>query len=257
MLSLSQLRQAAGQAKRDIHHIEIDVLLTFLLQMFSENGLMNDLAFKGGTMLRKMVFGPQGRLSTDLDFTLRSDRDFDDIMFDLLELLDEEYRGITFRLERDKDCYITDDSGSVNPVCSHEANPRGVKIKIQISRRERPILSVSEIAQIDQVYFRNLDFQPLDIPCLAFEEVVSEKIRAASQRAKIRDLYDLSEISQLTFNESCVRSLAVLKLWQTQGPGLDYVRLLDQVNDHDAYEVHDLDNLISAVNWAASESCRP
>ena len=34
-----------------------------------DKGVIDHLAFKGGTMLRKMVFGPRGRLSTDLDFT--------------------------------------------------------------------------------------------------------------------------------------------------------------------------------------------
>jgi len=90
MLTANQLRQAASQARRDIAHIETDVLLTYLLEMFVERGLTNDLAFKAGTMLRKMVFGPQGRLSTDLDFTQRSDRDFDDIILELLEALEHE-----------------------------------------------------------------------------------------------------------------------------------------------------------------------
>jgi hypothetical protein len=57
MLTANQLRQAARQVRRDITHIETDVLLTYLLEMFVERGLTNDLAFKGGTMLRKMVFG--------------------------------------------------------------------------------------------------------------------------------------------------------------------------------------------------------
>jgi predicted nucleotidyltransferase component of viral defense system len=30
---------------------------------------MDHVGFKGGTMLRKMVLGPRGRLSTDLDVT--------------------------------------------------------------------------------------------------------------------------------------------------------------------------------------------
>ena len=56
VLTLNQLRQVAAQSgARDIANVEIDVLLTFLLQFFNEKGLMEHLAFKGGTMLRKMV----------------------------------------------------------------------------------------------------------------------------------------------------------------------------------------------------------
>jgi hypothetical protein len=35
---------------------------------------MDHLAFKGGTCLRKLIFGSAGRFSEDLDFTLDSDR---------------------------------------------------------------------------------------------------------------------------------------------------------------------------------------
>lgn len=38
--------------------------LTHLLQLFHEKGLMDHLSFKGGTILRKMVFGPRGQLAS-------------------------------------------------------------------------------------------------------------------------------------------------------------------------------------------------
>ena len=76
MLSANDLRKmAARSGSRDIGNVEIDVILTFLLQLFAERRIREHVAFKGGTLLRKMVFGPRGRLSTDLDFTRRSDID--------------------------------------------------------------------------------------------------------------------------------------------------------------------------------------
>ena len=67
MLTLNELRQVAARSgARDISKVEIDVILTHLLQLFSEKGITDHVAFKGGTMLRKMIFGPRGRLSTDL-----------------------------------------------------------------------------------------------------------------------------------------------------------------------------------------------
>jgi len=63
MLTVSQLRQTAARSgARDIGNVEIDVILTNLLQLFHETGLTKHLAFKGGSMLRKIVFGPRGRL---------------------------------------------------------------------------------------------------------------------------------------------------------------------------------------------------
>ena len=245
MLTTSQLRQVAARSgARDIANVEIDVILTHLLQLLSERGLMEHLAFKGGTMLRKMVFGPRGRLSTDLDFTCRAEMPIDDLTMMLLDALAQPYRGIAFRFAKDKDWYLTDEGCSVNPVCSHDGNSKGVKIKLQISTRERPILPVLPIPQIDQDYFRLLEFSPAAIPSLAIEEVIAEKVRAANQRSKIRDLHDLSELSARPMNRSLVRSLAVLKLWYSTGPGLDFEAFRSRIADHDQYDVSELRTLL-------------
>src|SRR5277367_3822832 len=104
MLTANDLRKVAARSgARDIGNVEIDVILTHLLQLFMDKGLMEHLAFKGGTMLRKMIFGPRGRLSTDLDFTKRSDIDLDDLTLMMLEALAEPYHGVEFRFDRDKD----------------------------------------------------------------------------------------------------------------------------------------------------------
>jgi predicted nucleotidyltransferase component of viral defense system len=245
MLSANQLRQiAARSGARDIANVEIDVLLTHLLQLFHDRGLMPNLAFKGGTMLRKMVFGPRGRLSTDLDFTCRTDVPLDDLVVMMLDALAPPYHGITFHFDKDKDWYLTDDGAATNPVCSHTDNAKGVKIKLQVSTREHPILPVNETPQVPQDYFKLLPFQPAPIPCLAFEEIVAEKIRAASQRSKIRDLHDLSEVATRPLQRDLIRSLAVLKLWNSGGPGLDFDRLRQRIQDGGSYDIADLRNLL-------------
>jgi predicted nucleotidyltransferase component of viral defense system len=245
MLTANQLRQVAARSgARDIGNVEIDVLLTHLLQLFSERGITQHLAFKGGTMLRKMVFGPRGRLSTDLDFTRRTAISTDDLMLMMLEALSEPYHGISFRFDREKDWYLIEEGCAANPVCAHAENERGVKIKLQVSTREEPILPARDMAQIAQDYFRLLPFQPAAIPCLALEEVAAEKIRAASQRSKIRDLHDLSELSAQALDRDLIRSLAVLKLWNSGGPGLDYERFRARIADTDDYDIGDLTNLL-------------
>ena len=245
MLTTSQLRQSAAlSGVRDIGSIEIDVLLTHLLQLFHEKELTGHLAFKGGTFLRKMVFGPRGRLSTDLDFTCRTDISLDDLTLRILEALDQPYHGIAFRFDRDKDWYLTEDGCAANPVCVHEGNMTGVKIKIQVSMRERPVLPVREMPQIDQSYFRFLAFAPARISSLTIEEVIAEKIRAASQRSKIRDLYDLAEVSRRPLNHKVIRSLVVLKLWQGGGTGWDFGRFRKRIEAGEEYDVKDLQNLL-------------
>ncbi len=245
MLTANQLRQVAARSgARDIGNVEIDVLLTYLLQLFSEKGITAHLAFKGGTMLRKMIFGPRGRLSTDLDFTCRTNISADDLMMMILETLSLPYHGISFQFEKNKDWYLIEDGCSAIPVCMHADNQKGVKIKLQVSTRESPILPIVLLPQIKQDYFQHLGFTPADIPCLAFEEVVAEKIRAACQRSKIRDIHDLSEITARPLNHNLIRSLAVLKLWNSGGPGLNYERLRARSKEGVDYDLADLTNLL-------------
>jgi hypothetical protein len=139
---------------------------------------------------------------------------------------------------------VPDDGCAANPICSHEDNKRGVNIKLQVSTRERPILPVVVAPQLDQEYFKLLDFKPSAIPSLAFEEAIAEKIRAASQRSKIRDLHDLSELSGRKLNRELIRSLAVLKLWNSGGPGLDYGRFSERIKGGGDYDIADLTNLL-------------
>ncbi len=105
-------------------------------------------------------------------------------------------------------------------------------------------MPVASLAQLPQDYFRLLPFAAADIPCLALEEVIAEKVRAASQRSKIRDLHDLSELSVRPFNRDLVRGLAVLKLWNSGGPGLNFDTFRQNIEGGADYDVGDLRNLL-------------
>jgi predicted nucleotidyltransferase component of viral defense system len=78
---------------------------------------------------------------------------------------------------------------------SHAWNSSG-RFRLQVSSREKPTLPVSERPMVDQVYFRDLEFEPFGIPTLEPIEMTAEKVRAAFQRAKVRDLYDLFLLSK-------------------------------------------------------------
>jgi predicted nucleotidyltransferase component of viral defense system len=245
MLTIEQIRRIAQQSgARDINKVETDIVLTYLLQLFHEKTITEHIAFKGGTMLRKMIFGPRGRYSTDLDFTRRTDITDEEVMEMMLDALGEPYHGLSFRFDRDKDWYFTDRSLAANPVCLHAGNERGVKIKLEVSLREKPVLPVRALPQIEQEYFKLLPFKPAAIPSLAYEEVVSEKVRAASQRSKIRDLHDLSEVAGTPFNRDLLRSLAIIKLWESDKDNLDYAQFAAQIEGGKDYDLGDLTNLL-------------
>ena len=194
MLTRPQVqRYAAESGLRDIMIAEKEILLTYLLQLLAERGLLARLAFKGGTCIRKMIVGAQGRFSTDLDFTGREEHDHEDVILEMMEAFQTPFHGISFSIA-DGSYYETMDglSWGVTPTYAHDWNSSGQsEIKLQVSRRETPTLPIERRVQAPQSYFAALPFAPVEIDCLALPEMLAEKLRACYQRTKARDLYDL------------------------------------------------------------------
>jgi len=102
MLTQPQERRYSTQSGlRDMMIAEKEIVLTFLLQLLSERGILDRLAFKGGTCLRKMFIGNQGRFSTDLDFSGIEEHDHEDVILAMMEAFEQEFHGIRFRIPDD------------------------------------------------------------------------------------------------------------------------------------------------------------
>ena len=245
MLTRPQVqRYTAESGLRNIMIAEKEVVLTHLLQLLSERGLLNRLAFKGGTCLRKMFVGSQGRFSTDLDFTGLDEHDHEDVILDMMEAFEQPFHGIHFSIP-DEGYYETQDgfSWGVNPAYAHDWNTGGSEIRLQISRRETPTLLTDRRTQIAQSYFQHLAFAPADIVCLALPEIIAEKIRACYQRHKARDVYDLGMFATRPLDQSLVRRLVVLKLWQARD-SFDPARLMRKFEDGRDFDWNDLGQLV-------------
>lgn len=239
-------RYSAESGLRDIMIAEKEVVLTFLLQLLSERGILDRLAFKGGTCLRKMFIGSQGRFSTDLDFTGLEEHNHEDVILDMMQAFETPFHGIKFEIPGDS-FYETQDglSWGVNPTYTHEWNTSGLsEVKLQISRREIPTLPTERLRQIEQSYFRLLSFAPAEIVCLAFPEILAEKIRACYQRNKARDIYDLGMFATRPLDQGMVRRLLVLKLWQARDT-FDPARLIQKFQDGRDFDWDDLRDLLN------------
>src|ERR1700727_1432915 len=233
MLTQPQVqRYAVESGLRDIMIAEKEVVLTFLLQLLSERGILNRLAFKGGTCLRKMFIGSQGRFSTDLDFTGIEEHDHEDIILEMMQGFERPFHGIHLAIPDDS-YYETQDglSWGVNPTYAHDWNASGVsEVKLQISRRETPTLPTVRLPQIEQRYFKLLPFVPAEIVCLALPEILAEKIRACYQRNKARDVYDLGVLATRPLVQALIRRHVVLKLGQARDT-LHPARLIEKPQD--------------------------
>lgn len=246
MLTQPQVQRYSNESGlRDIMIAEKEVVLTFLLQLLSERGILDRMAFKGGTCLRKMFLGTQGRFSTDLDFTGIEGHDHEEVILAMMDAFEQPFHGIQFAIA-DEGYYETQDglSWGVNPTYAHEWNASGVsEVKLQISRRETPTLPTERRLQIEQSYFRLLPFAPAEITCLALEEILAEKIRACYQRNKARDIFDLGVFATRPLNQPLIRRLVVLKLWQARD-SFDPARLMQKFRDGMEFDWDDLAQLV-------------
>ena len=258
MLTQAQVQRYASDAGlRDIMIAEKEVVLTFLLQLLSERGVLNRLAFKGGTCLRKMILGSQGRFSTDLDFTGLEEHNHEDVILEMMHAFDQPFHGIQFTLGMD-DYYQTQDglSWGANPTYAHVWNASGnSEVKLQVSVREIPTLPTVIMAQIPQSYFQYLPFVPFEIRCLSIDEILAEKLRACYQRNKARDIYDLGMFARRPLDQALVRRLVVIKLWQARDT-FDPARLMQKFQDGREFDWNDLRQLLHrTVNLDRDRIC--
>lgn len=224
MIEVRFVDHYASAAGVDRRVAERDVVLTYVLKMMKDDGIMGDLAFKGGTCIRKVYLGGVGRFSEDLDFTL--------IGHDLAGLEQrftsfiEEARGYGFTLSFDNLRKSWGGSFACDVHYHHEWN-RG-DFKFEVSLREDPVLEVLDRGIKDELYFKYTEFEPFDVPCMQLEEVLAEKIRAAYQRATARDVWDLYQYATRPYDRDMVKRLAVIKFWNDESD-YDPGKLLDKI----------------------------
>jgi len=214
---------SASGVGRDV--AERDIVLTYILRMMKEDGVIGKLAFKGGTCIRKVYLGRLGRFSEDLDFTL--------IGYDLdgferrFTLFIEKARGYGFALSFDNVRKKWGISFACDVHYSHGWNS-GI-FKFEVSLREDPVLEVLDRRIQDEIYFKYAEFDPFEVSCMQLEEVLSEKIRATYQRATARDVYDLYQFGSRPYDRDLVKRLAVIKFWNDRAD-YDPDAMLSRVN---------------------------
>ena len=208
----------ARSSRAPLDVAERDVVLTYTLKILSQN-ILEKLAFKGGTCLKKMYFGSGGRFSMDLDFTSQS-ISLDDLQSGLKKLLDNRsHFGIEFKILEEnvrKGAGKCEQSYIAVIGYSHAWNT--ADFMFEVSFREKPLLPLDELPLLDEMYFKYCEFSRFNVWCLHKEELLAEKLRAAYQRFRARDLYDLYLFADRHFDKSMVQKLAAIKCWGIREP---------------------------------------
>lgn len=189
--------------------MEKDYYLTFILSKIRE--LSPELIFKGGTCLNKIYYSYY-RLSEDLDFSMRlpvpaaSRTDRRKAIQPIKDKMTTFAKHLGLRLEGDNQAGRNESKQNIYYfVYDAVTLPAEQTIKLEISLRFNPLLA-PEARKIQHQYIHPFTGESLldegMVNCLALNEIVSEKLRAAALRKDIapRDFYDLDFILRNRFN---------------------------------------------------------
>ncbi len=187
----------------------LDIAQDFLLAHLAEQGVFDLVTFKGGTALRKLVAGGQGRFSTDIDLAAQPDAEAD-------------RRALTDLVAS----YCTTTLGPFR----YEARPQRDRYTMQVSTALGPVEQTIKLeigppcwlpperqAFIPYPTHQRYGFPLPALPCMRLEEILAEKVARLTRQSTARDAYDLIWIARTSpwsrFDRALVRRLAVLKVW--------------------------------------------
>jgi len=160
------------------------VVCRAIVDLFSDNLLAREVAFRGGTALHKLHFNPPGRYSEDIDLVQVNAGPIGPVM-DALHARLDPWLGTPQRKQG---------QGRVTFFYRFESETRPVtplRLKVETNTREHFCVLGPRKAhfQIDNPWYSGesdvLTYEP--------EELLGTKLRALYQRKKGRDLFDLSE----------------------------------------------------------------
>jgi predicted nucleotidyltransferase component of viral defense system len=219
MLPLAFIRQYAVGQQIDVAVADQEIVLHYVLALLAVEGLVGmspgaampgPLLFKGGTALRKCVFGSTGRFSQDIDLDATHRNGFE---ADIERAFagHDPYHDIRFAVP---DFRYSQDGNFSGTVRYQHPNGAGT-FELQISYRLDPILEPRTLVLVHQGYFARVECGVPDLFGLDPYEMIGEKLMACNRRlgGSAKDVYDLYLWSARPFDSDIIRRLAVLKTW--------------------------------------------
>jgi predicted nucleotidyltransferase component of viral defense system len=187
----------------------LDISQDFLLAHLQQRGLFDEIVvLKGGTAIRKLFAGPQGRFSTDLDLAAREPNVDPAVTAELIATESRVTLGpfqFTPLLQR----------GRWSIAVSSEFGDPVQRIKLDVGP---PCWTEPEVrAFVPHPTHPRYRFQLPSLPTMRLEELLAEKVARLSRRSTARDAFDLVWAATTTphsqFARADVRRMAVLKTW--------------------------------------------
>ena len=169
--------------------LEKDYILTWILLGIADSTLYSQLAFKGGTALKKIYF-PDYRFSEDLDFTILNEISTDDLILNIKLILTNltKTQGLQFDVSSEKieirTNTLTIYIGFSGPL---QARLGSRFIKIDFTLKEKVLFNINHLF-IQSFYS---DIIKKQINTYSLEEIMVEKLCAIIGHTEPRDIYDI------------------------------------------------------------------
>ncbi|MCX6327296.1 MAG: nucleotidyl transferase AbiEii/AbiGii toxin family protein [Bacteroidia bacterium] len=175
-------------AWRSDAQVEQDLIISrALVEIFSDEFLRENLAFRGGTALYKLYMNPAPRYSEDIDLVQIKEGPIRPLLQRIGEkiMFFEEPRVVKPK---------TNNNTILYRFTSESAPVQRLKLKIEINCREHfNLLGLNLVPfQVDNDWFSG----KCEITTYYLDELLGTKLRALYQRKKGRDLFDLFYASQ-------------------------------------------------------------
>ena len=206
-VAVQRLNAAYRGRARDESYLEL--AQEHFLDWMREEGLLGDVVFKGGTSLRKFVFGLDGRFSHDLDFAT-ADRAVGELVIDALEV-GFTHSGVAFS-------GWDIDKGALKAAWTAEAPGLGAtRLACRLDFSTRPLM-LAPVARaravLPSVTERDLGFAPAEPRVADLREACAEKLARFRRVLFGRDVYDLSRLIPLIRGDvALVRELLLYKVY--------------------------------------------
>ena len=227
------------------------VICRALVEIFSDEFLSKELAFRGGTALHKLYLHPQPRYSEDIDLVQVNEGAIGIILDRVRTLLDPLFKTkakykktlisnkLTYRFESE-----------FSPV-------QNMRLKIEINTREHfTELGLVKIPfNVNSRWFKG----SCEISTYQLEELMGTKLRALYQRSKGRDLYDqyqaLKKIPELNTTKVIQCYHAYMKLSENPIPPKEmYIKNIEEKMANPEFTGDTIALIRPEENWNSDEA---
>ena len=186
------------------------VVARALVELFSQEAVASELAFRGGTALYKLYLTPPARYSEDIDLVQTAPGPIGPVMDGVREALDPWLGKPKWK---QTEARVT----LIYRFTSEDTPPLRLRLKVEISSREH--YSVFGLVRIPFTVTSRWFSGIADVVTYELDELLATKLRALYQRKKGRDLFDLATaLDRAAVNPARVAEAFAEHMARTDGP---------------------------------------